>query len=366
MNNNKFLINKKKSFLKNLGSKLLVGVAAFTLAASASAQIGGKNVVLVHGFQAGDLSSPPGTGTEISRRGAAYWSAFWGGRAEARIDWPSDGRIEGAIAQRAFDELLRISRAGTCNAGCVFVTHSTGDLVTRHLLANQARWLSNAGAQPIPVLAVIDMAGAGGGTELADLALQVANGGGLLNLALKAAVKAFTGIDPQPGKLGVVNDLVTTKARTLSTSPNSVPRLRMAGGGVDMLGITKPFIRGADDSVVPVHSSCGASSAGTWDSCVSSIGLDGKLSSQSAPSSRYYMHYPVVMSAGANHGDFINNNTGHEMTVAFNNFTVNGVTFDFATDKVKRGWWIFANDFLLIRNSASNSVSNMVFQTLNN
>ncbi|MFE8071068.1 hypothetical protein QQM79_08405 [Marinobacteraceae bacterium S3BR75-40.1] len=355
--------------MKNKKLKLLGLTLAMGLAGSASAQLAGKNVILIHGFQSGDLSDPPASQQEVEQRGDAYWQAFWASRAEARIDWASNERVEGGIAQRAFNQLKTISQSGLCSSGCVLVTHSTGDLVGRYVVDNQARWLSNAGYQPLNILTSLDFAGAGGGTELADLAVNIAYSDTWYNWTLKQAVKLFTGIDPQPGKLGVVNDLQTTAARNLATSPNAVPRLRFVGGGSQNGGITKPFIKGSDDAVVPLHSACGAATAGAFDSCSSSVALDGKRTSVSAPGSLYYNHYPILMGADVNHGDAINTNTGNALTYANNNLSFNGINVDFDTYTFeKKPWWQFwgsGDTYQRVRDGEQYSVSGIVYQTLN-
>ncbi|HAC27890.1 MAG TPA: hypothetical protein DCF82_08765, partial [Marinobacter hydrocarbonoclasticus] len=192
---------------------LATALAGGLFATGASAQLAGHNVILVHGFMMDDLSNPPANFQEVQQAGEDNWREYWLNRAEARIDWASNGRVEGQIAQQAYQQLRQISQQGLCNDYCVVVTHSTGDLVTRHLLENQARWLQSEGLQPLKILAVLDMAGAGGGTELADLAVSIAYNDSWYNWPVKQAVKAFTGIDPEPDNLGVVNDLQTNVAR---------------------------------------------------------------------------------------------------------------------------------------------------------
>jgi len=59
-----------------------------------------------------------------------------------------------------YDQAVVMSQNGLCSNGCVIVTHSTGDLTTRYFLAHQEDWLAAAG-----ITAVLDFAGAGGGTE---------------------------------------------------------------------------------------------------------------------------------------------------------------------------------------------------------
>ena len=243
---------RKRSACK---TALAVAIAGGLFAGTAHAQLAGHNVILVHGFQQEDLANPPANLNEVKSAGEDYWRTFWLSRSDARVDWGSDGRVEGNIAQQAYQQLRDISQQGLCNDFCIVVSHSTGDLVTRYLLENQARWLQADGLQPLKILAAIDYSGAGGGTELADLALNVAYNDSWYNWPLNQAVRAFT------GSLGVVNDLQTNTARNLAVSPNNIPRLRFVAGGSSYGGITKPFIAGTDDGVVPTHSACGATSS---------------------------------------------------------------------------------------------------------
>lgn len=353
----------------NKKRNLIAAGLALAFVMPAAAQLAGRPVVLVHGFQQSDLINPPSSLQQVEQNGYNYWQAFWDAHADARVDWASNLRVENGIAQEAFTQLKQISQSGLCNTGCVFVTHSTGDLVTRYIMENQAHWLQAAGYQPLKVLAVIDFAGAGGGTELANDAISIAYSDAWYNDVLKAAVKAFTGVDPTPGNLGVVNDLQTTVARNEAVGPTSIPHLRFVGGGSEYGGITSPFISGTDDGVVPLHSACGATTVGAYDSCVNYVNLDGKRTSVSAPGALYYNYYPVLMSAGINHGQTIDTTTGNAMTYADNNFGVNGINVNFSTDTYKyKPWWdIFgsASTYQEVTNASSYSMSGLVFQTLN-
>ena len=355
--------------MKNKKRILVTLTTAALFAGAAQGQIAGKNVILVHGFQPGDLADPPSSQAEVNQRGDAYWQAFWASRAEARIDWASHERVEGGTAERAYSQMIDISQSGLCNEGCVLVTHSTGDLVGRYIVENQANWLQSAGVAPLNILTALDFAGAGGGTELADLAVNVAYSDNWYDYPAKAALEAFLGVKPEPGNLGVVNDLQPAVARNIGMSPTAVPRLRFVGGGSSYGGITKPFIKGTDDGVVPLHSACGATTAGSFASCIGSVALDGKRTSVDAPGSRYHNHYPVLMSKGINHGGVIDNTTGNAMTYAYNNFAASGIAVNFDTYTFnQRPWWQFwgsGDTYQRVRDSEQASMSEMVYQTLN-
>ncbi|MBD3640581.1 MAG: hypothetical protein HUJ18_06260 [Marinobacter sp.] len=348
---------------------LAIAMAGSLFAGSAHAQLGGHNVILVHGFMMDDLSNPPASFDEVQQSGADNWRDFWLSRAEARIDWASNGRVEGTIAQQAYQQLREISQQGLCNNYCILVTHSTGDLVTRYLLENQARWLQSEGLAPLKILTSIDLAGAGGGTELADLAMSIAYNDSWYNWPVKEAVKAFTGIDPEPGKMGVVNDLQTNAARNLAVSPNSIPRLRFVGGGSSYGGITKPFIAGTDDGVVPTHSACGATSANGIDSCSGSITLAGKVTGTNGPGGLYYNHYPVLMSEGVSHSGVKGTETGNISVPVVNNFSLGDVQVDFdSRTYYQRAWWQLWGDgdrYIEVPGSDQTDMSSLIYSTLN-
>lgn len=349
---------------------IAVSVTGSLFAGTAHAQLAGHNVILVHGFQQEDLANPPPNLQAIKDAGEDYWRTFWLSRSEARVDWGSNGRVEGTIAQQAYQQLREISQQGLCNDYCIVVSHSTGDLVTRYLLENQARWLQSEGLQPLKILAALDYSGAGGGTELADLAMSVAYNDSWYLAPVKAAVKAFTGIDPQPGKMGVVNDLQTNAARNLAVNPNNLPRLRFVAGGASYGGITKPFIAGTDDGVVPTHSACGATTSAGIDSCTSNLSLGGKVSSQNGPSSLYYNHFPILMNEGVTHSGVLGSETGNISVPVVNDTTLNGLRVDFASRTYnKRAWWQWwgsGDQYIEVPGSDQTDMSSLVYSTLNN
>ncbi|WP_166259539.1 hypothetical protein [Marinobacter salicampi] len=361
-----------KSTKTTLTRKTLLATAVMSaslFAASTSAQLAGHNVILVHGFQQEDLSDPPANLDEVKAAGEDYWRTFWLSRAEARIDWPSNGRVEGSIAEQAYQQMQSISQQGLCDNYCIVVSHSTGDLVTRYLLENQARWLQADGLPPLKILTSLDFSGAGGGTELADLAVSIAYNDSWYLAPVKAAVKAFTGITPTPGRLGVVNDLQTNTARNLAVGPNDIPRIRLVAGGSSYGGITKPFIEGKDDGVVPVHSACGATTAEGIDSCVSNLSLGGKYTSQNGPDGLYYNHYPVLMNEDVSHSGVLGSETGNISVPVVNNTTLNGFRVDFASRTYnQRAWWQWwgAGDrYIEVPGSDQTDMSSLVYNTLN-
>jgi hypothetical protein len=179
---------------KTLMAATIALAATAGLSTTANAQIAGHNVLLVHGFQFGDLASKP-SDTEVYNRD--LMSDFWLERAEGKLNWSSAERVEGKISEQIFEQAKTYSEQGTCNNGCVLVIHSTGDQVMRHFLANQESWMTNAGYEPLNIVSTIDFGGAGGGTDFADLAVGIVGNssvpqwtkdiiGGVLGLNLNA------------------------------------------------------------------------------------------------------------------------------------------------------------------------------------
>ena len=242
---------------------------------SSSASIDGMKVVLVHGFQAEDLNDG-NRSSKASQYGSynnylkhraenVYWDGPWKNKADASIWWDSKERITGGIASDVKSQIKSLSSNSSFKGKPILlVTHSTGDLVVRHALKKLSSW--GVSTSNFKVMAVMDFAGAGGGTEIADIANDVANGSGSVNSAQKAAINAFMGFTPEQGKLGVMTDLRPSNARGINSGSSAYPRLRFVGTGWDYAGATKPFLSGMDDSVAPLHSACMASSAGAYDS----------------------------------------------------------------------------------------------------
>jgi hypothetical protein len=343
--------------------RLLVILAVSFFSLGAEAKLAGKNVVLVHGFQPGDLLNPPASTSVEINNANNYWSAYWGSRAEATLYWNSNQRVSGGIKDSIKSQLQSLAAQGTCSNGCVFVTHSTGDLVLRYALTKLGQW--GISTSQLKVLTVLDFAGAGGGTEIADIAVSISQGSGLVNSAQKAAIDLFLGFsfDADDG-VGVLNDLRPSTARATAVSNNNYPRLRFVGAGWEYLGATKPFISGSDDSVVPLHSACGAASKSSYDSCSQSITTEGVITSVSAaPSSLWFNHYPILMGDDTNHSEAINNDRSGDFTTVVNNVYL-GVNVDFATT-TSREWWAWWKKVRTVNNGSSYSMSANVYNTLN-
>lgn len=339
-------------------TKVLVLVSALVFSFNVQAKLNGKNVVLVHGLQTTHLGGAPND-AGLQRDANEYWTAFWGSRAEAILYWSAGERVSGGIKDDMRTQILNLESQRLCSDGCVFITHSTGDLVLRDALKRLNQW----GVNPnnFKVIASLDFAGAGGGSELASLAANISEGSGIINAAARAAVDLALGFTPQPGNLGVLYDLRPPTARTIATSNDVTPRLRFAGTGSEFFRITKAFIPGKDDAVVGLHSSCGSRTIGSFDSCDRNVQADGALRSASAPSSLYFNHFPVLMGSGTDHFEAISNDRSGYMTTVVND-TTRGVRLDFDDYNQRR---FLRSTVRRVRDSDRKSMSATVFDTLN-
>jgi len=340
-------------------SFVAITLLSYALASNnADAKLNGKNVVLVHGLQTTHLKGAPND-AGLQRDANEYWQEFWGRRAEGILYWSANDRVAGGIKDDMRAQIKRLEANRTCQAGCVFITHSTGDLVLRDALKRLNQWGVNSAN--FKVIASLDFAGAGGGSELATLAVNIGEGGGLFNSVARTAVDLALDFTPRSNNLGVLRDLRPPQARTIATSNSALPRLRFAGTGSEYLRITKAFIPGKDDAVVGLHSACGSRHIGSYDSCDRNVRANGRLKRASAPSSFYFNHYPVLMGAATDHFETITNDRTGYMTTVVNDVT-RGVRLDF-DDYNKRVF--LRGTFRRVRDSDRKSMSATVFDTLN-
>ncbi|NOU50971.1 hypothetical protein HG263_10550 [Pseudoalteromonas sp. JBTF-M23] len=337
-------------------------LAALVLCALSSfaAYSGDYKTILIHGFQPSQLINP--NGTNVVSDGESYWSSYWGNKADERIDWPSYERIEGKIAsQWLWPKLKQFSQSNLCEPGCVLLTHSTGDLVARYLIDNQANWLENAGLQPLNIVATFDLAGAGGGSELADTAVSALTSGNVWSEIVEEVLKEWLGRTTVEA-VGVLNDLKVNNARKLAPLPESrAPRLRFVANSDDYYGITGLFLKGNHDGVVSSHSACGASKAAKFGSCSSQIAMDGLLESQSDAVSGFMpYHYPLIMAEDYTHSNIRKGENHGKVTVAQNNINVAGRNIGYQTYDKTTGFWIFKEKYRYVQNSNSVSVSALI------
>jgi len=346
--------------------KSVVAIAVLYLTIySTSAYSKEYKIVLIHGFQPQQLI----VDGDVTESGQNYWQGYWNNRSDARIDWPSYERIEGKIAtDYLWPKLKSFSESNFCSPGCIFVTHSTGDLVARYIIDNQENWLENAGLSPLNIVATFDIAGAGGGSELADLAVSVAQATETWSFLLETALEAWLGGD-LGDEMGVLNDLKVNNARQLAPLPDArIPRLRFVGDASEYLGVTSPFIQGHDDGVVGTHSSCGGSRQGNYGSCSTSIAFNGKISNQgNAVSGFMPYHYPMLMGSAYSHGSLLEPEQEGKVTAASNNESLlYGQSIHFDTYTETSGWWLWKSNYLYVKNSNNDSMSTLIYDALPN
>lgn len=349
----------------------LTAAAAFSTQA---AQLAGKNVLLIQGFLPQHLIvNPTDNGKAASDN---YWKTFDASFKNSGnsnvLHFPSHKRIEGAggIASIVADQLKTILATGYCDNQCVIITHSTGDLVMRYMLANKNSLLGTTLANRFKVAALIDMAGAGGGTELASFGVDVINGvnhgADILEALLNWAGFNFQlGINP-----GVMYNLQPSVARnTAVSSIPAIPRLRIASSGDEIYGfVTHAIIKGGDDSVVPLHSSCGAIYANAYDSCMKDLRIDGRVTSVSAaPSSTqlYNYHYPIILSEKMPHNSMQANHTGYDMTFALTSAnryaSSSSKTITVGVEYYEvNAWWDWFNKYRYISNASNKNMGQVI------
>ncbi|MFV1873137.1 MAG: hypothetical protein ACMZ64_07440 [Oleiphilus sp.] len=314
--------------MKVIKSIITLGIA---LAASSSfaGQIAGKNTFLIQGYWPTHIAADPGDKGKAD--GYRYWetSKFYNngngivrhadgsinerGDPNTRILYYDSGRtLKGAgnTGQNVANQLKDIFNAdpGFCNDGCVLVTHSTGEIVMRYVMNPINAGLLGSHADKLKIDAVIEMAGAGGGTDLADIGYGLFSGVNY-GSAIANAISSWIGTDitlPST-RIGMTYDLKPSVARSLAQEGSTpvVPHLRVAATGDELFGlVTHPLIKGRDDSVLPLHSTCGASYEASFDSCVDDLAMDGRVKYVSKHPNAYYdYHYPLIMSEDMPHND---------------------------------------------------------------
>ncbi len=346
---------------KNLLHTVLT--TALLAGASAGVQAAEYKTILIHGFQPDQLTRP--NNTDVDYEGQEYWSSFWNQHADARIDWPSYERLQGKIAtDYIWPKLRAFSQSNLCNPGCVFVTHSTGDLVARYIIDNQATWLENAGLQPLNIVATFDMAGAGGGSELADTAVSAATSGGVVGELTRQAVELWLGSMPE--ELGILWDLKVNNARQVAQNPSdNAPRLRFVANSDEYYNLTAGFLPGNDDGVVATHSSCGASNKGSFGSCSSSIALNGQLKSQSdAVTSFMPYHYPMLMGDDYTHGNLPDAGYQGKVAPVRTSFNAGYKTIRYNSYEETTGSWFWKKTYRYVSESNNQSFSRLILNSL--
>jgi hypothetical protein len=359
---NKIIIQKKIITIITLWLILLFPSAGI-------AKIAGHNVIFIHGFVIEDLLKNPSEKKVLERKNFA--ADFWMEHIDGFLKWSAADRIEGNVAKMVLDQAKKHSESKLCEDGCVLVTHSTGDLVARHFLAYQDEWLRNEGLEPLKIIATLDFGGAGGGTDIADKASWVVNAK-VVPLPIKLAVGAVLGLDFDIfdyKDIGALEDLKTSNARGIANWSNDIPRLRFSGSG-KVLGnrLTKTLIDGANDGVVPAHSSCGSASPTAINSCSNLIGYDGKRGEVKGPSQLLHNHFPVLMSDNYGHLEITSKKSLGWATYVENGFD-NGFKIDFETHTENKTTGLFRwrkkYTYQFVTGSDKKGFSEIIYDSLN-
>jgi hypothetical protein len=94
------------------------------------------------------------------------------------------------------------------------------------------------------------------------------------------------------------------------------------------------------------------------------VAYDGKLASQSTGTKSFMpYHYPLLMGNSYSHSGLIEDSRDGEVTAANAKASyLNAETLQFQTYQQKRGWWVFASNYLLVTGSDRYSMSSLVSQ----
>ena len=263
------------------------------------------------------------------------------------IPWSSKDRLTSGVVKSVAERIKAEMAKGLCANKCVMITHSTGGLVADYLLSSA---LDSKGSKydysdiANKVVVVIDLASAAGGSEVGALARDVAYGVGCSNIITQKIMGLiFKGVNCGAGEdsIGVTNDLVPTRARQVNGSQFTyTPTLMVAGEGTAAWfgPITHMILPGNDDSVVAMHSTCGANSAAAVDSCSATIKANGELGKVSAPKGLYAAHYPWIMTQ-EEHNDMVKANPLPRETLVTRTYG------NFAEVNSSTGSWIFKTNY---------------------
>ena len=345
--------------MKKLSMLFLASALCYALLQSSSAQaeIAGKKIIFVHGLQTSHLLQERGTLTAEQRRADAIEQAgIFAPRVEDYITYSSTERLQGAVQQEVYSQIKTIEAAGTCSQGCLLVTASTGDLVTRFMLSRLNAW--NIDSSKFRVLGTVDMVGAGGGSELADVAVSVLTSNNIFSAAARAAMKAWLGADfsgSEPAALGILHDLRPSIARVTATSNSSVPRVKIAGGGqVVPLNLTGVFLDGTDDGVVAMHSACGARFKESIDSCSNNIRIDGRLASANGPSWGFWHNqFPILMAEKMGHTQAATTDPVGRLVAMNAGINLGGISINPREREFSTGRWFWKKNFRIVNYNES-------------
>ncbi len=304
----------------------------------------------------------------------AYWNYYKNtllkgnkGRVVS-FHWSSKDRLTGGVVRSMAERIKAEIDKGLCANKCVMITHSTGGLVGDYLISSAINSKGSSYDYKIiadKVAVVIHLASAAGGSELASIVRDVAYGVGCTNSITQTIVSwIFKGVNCGAGEnsIGITNDLVPTRARQVNGSQFTyTPTLMLAGEGTAGVqgAVGNMLLPGNDDSVVAMHSTCGANSATPVDSCSPSVKPNGELASVSAPRGFYAAHYPWIMT-GEDHGEMIQ--VQRELDPAARETLVTRMYGNFAETQSSTGWWVFKTNYRRITGDESKTSGQLIKQ----
>jgi hypothetical protein len=357
--------------MKLLSMLLITSVLSIALLQSSDAQaeIAGKKIIFVHGLQTSHLLQTRGTLTAAQRRTDAIEQAgIFAPHVDDYITYSSTERLQGTVQWEVYSQVKAIESAGTCAQGCMLVTASTGDLVTRYMLTRLNAW--NIDSSKFRVLGTVDMVGAGGGSELADVAVTALTGSNFLSATARAAMQAWLGGDfsgSAPSALGILNDLRPTVARVTATSNSSIPRVKIAGGGqVVALNLTGAFLPGTDDGVVAMHSACGARYTQSIDSCSNSIKINGQLTGANGPSWGFWHNqFPILMAENMGHSQAATTDPVGRLVAMNKGINVGGIAINPAEREFRTGHWWWKKYYRVVNYNESTPFATYLVSQIN-
>lgn len=342
--------------------KTFILIITLFLTPFASAELRGKPVVFIHGLQMEDLNPFVQNNTlegAIEQAGPALGAVI-----DHYVIYDSGKRLY-QNANDLYSQIKLLEQSLACQDGCYLVTGSTGDLVARYIISRLNQW--EVDSSKFSILLSFDIVGAGGGTELADVAVSIVQGGKLTRIIMDAISKALLGFKiDRTTILGIVNDLRPSVARNIATGNYNIPRLRIAAGGQTPI-ISKFFISGRDDGLVPLHSACGSARKESIKSCSKKIKIDGQVAKAKGPQTLQYNNFPIIMASDMSHTEIdykgkliaVNNNS------IFNDSQ--GETFEFSVEELHktRGFWKFKKRYRTIKREREQQAIDFVISEFN-
>lgn len=153
---------------------------------------------------------------------------------------------------------------------------------------------------------------------------------------------------------GVLEDLTTNSARNIATDyqNHGVPRFRISVSGLDegdIVGLAlAPLIAGADDGLIPAHSSCGVQQAAGLDSCSQYIGYNGRVGQHNGPGAKHLFwrrpellpnHFPIIQSDAYGHYDLTDGYRGKANVLVMTDSVGPENTVEIGETEESAEWW---------------------------